>query len=256
MTPSSRTAATGGVRRSTAQPARQPHVLPVMDAGLFGQLFGEAAVARLGTIATLEPECTASEIMKASRASTLARADVLLTCWGAPTLDATVLDAAPHLRAVVHAAGTVKEMVTEQSWARGIAVSSAAWANARPVAEYTLAAILASNKRILELRDRYAVKRSAWDPRQLPREIGNQGRTIGIVGASHVGRRVIELLAPFGFEILLSDPYVTTADASQLGARLRRSRRTLRELRRGQPSCTSPARDALDARRATPPPAR
>jgi phosphoglycerate dehydrogenase-like enzyme len=62
---------------------------------------------------------------------------------------------APELRAVFHAAGTVKNHVTDVCWERGLVVSSSASANAIPAAEYTLAAILFANKRVFQLQQRY-----------------------------------------------------------------------------------------------------
>src|SRR5687767_7547939 len=79
-----------------------------------------------------------------------AHADLLVTGWGCPPIDAAVLDAAPRLRAVVHTAGTVRHHITAACWERGLTVSSAAAANAVPVAEYTLAMILLANKRVFD----------------------------------------------------------------------------------------------------------
>jgi len=42
---------------------------------------------------------------------------------------------------------------------------------------------------------------------------------VGIVGASRIGRRVIELLRPFDLDVLLHDPWVDDDDARRLGAR-------------------------------------
>nr|WP_255524230.1 NAD(P)-dependent oxidoreductase [Terrabacter sp. MAHUQ-38] len=50
--------------------------------------------------------------------------------------------------------------------------------------------------------------------------VGCNGRRVGLVGASRIGRRVVELLAGFDFEIWLSDPYVDAREASRLGVRL------------------------------------
>lgn len=138
----------------------------------------------------------------------LAGAEVLLTCWGAPPLTEAVLDAAPRLRAVVHAAGSVKHHVTDACWDRGIQVTSVAAANARPVAEYTLAAILFAGKNVLGSARRYRELRAPHDWREELDGWGNHGRTVGIVGASRTGRRIIELLRPFDFEVLLYDPYL------------------------------------------------
>jgi phosphoglycerate dehydrogenase-like enzyme len=47
--------------------------------------------------------------------------------------------------------------------------------------------------------------------------VGNFRRRIGLVGASFVGRRVIELLAPFDVEVAVFDPFLTVDDAAGLG---------------------------------------
>ncbi|MFI7444817.1 hydroxyacid dehydrogenase [Nonomuraea indica] len=145
----------------------------------------------------------------------LSRTEVLFTSWGCPPVTAEVLDRAPGLRAIVHAAGSVKHHVTDACWRRGIAVSSAAAANAEPVAEFTLAAILFANKRVIDIARAYRAARTSDDWEARFPGFGNYRRTIGVVGASRIGRRVIELLQPFAFEVLVSDPYLE----EDLGAR-------------------------------------
>lgn len=149
----------------------------------------------------------------------LAEVDLLVTGWECPPLDATVLDAAPRLRAVVHTAGTVRGHITEACWERGIEVSSAAAANALPVAEYTVAMILLEGKRVLQRAQAYRTTRRRDDPLKVPGEVGNYGRTVGILSASLIGRRVIELLRPYDLHLLLHDPYVDAAQAAALGVR-------------------------------------
>jgi phosphoglycerate dehydrogenase-like enzyme len=46
--------------------------------------------------------------------------------------------------------------------------------------------------------------------------IGNYRRNVGIVGASRIGRRVIELLKPFDYRLLLADPTLDAAEAAGL----------------------------------------
>ena len=50
--------------------------------------------------------------------------------------------------------------------------------------------------------------------------MGNYRRTVGILSASLIGRRVIELLRPYDFGVLLHDPHVTAEEAGALGVRL------------------------------------
>ena len=151
----------------------------------------------------------------------LARVEVIVTGWGLPPLTADVLGRAPRLRLVAHLGGTVKALLPRETWQRGIAVTHAAVANALPVAEYTLAAILFSNKQAFRMRRKYAETRDSlrqWSA-NLP-GLGNYRKRIGIVGASRIGRRVAELLRPFDFEVLIHDPYLAPGEAAALGARL------------------------------------
>ncbi|MFC3452717.1 hydroxyacid dehydrogenase [Amycolatopsis speibonae] len=149
---------------------------------------------------------------------TLTDVELLVTGWGCPPLDAAVLATAPRLRAVVHTAGSVRAHVTEACWERGIEVTSAAAANAVPVAEYTVAMILLSGKRVLERARDYRVDRVRDDWLAVPRDVGNYHRTVGILSASMIGRRVIELLQPYDLRVLVHDPYVSATEIDRLGA--------------------------------------
>ncbi|MYR41399.1 hydroxyacid dehydrogenase, partial [Streptomyces sp. SID5910] len=123
--------------------------------------------------------------------SLLADTDLLITGWGCPPLDAGVLRAAPRLRAVVHTAGSVRGHVTDACWERGIEVSSAAAANALPVAEYTLGMILLTGKQVLERARDFRRSRTRGNWLHTPRGVGNYRRTVGILSASLIGRRVV-----------------------------------------------------------------
>ncbi len=139
----------------------------------------------------------------------LAEAEILVTGWGAPVFDAATLASAPRLQLLVHAAGTIKGLIDDCVFEAGMAVSHAAEANAQPVAEFTLAAIIFAGKQIIRLRDLYVADKGRMRTHLLQAQpIGNYRRTVGIVGASRIGRRVIELLRPFDYEVLLYDPLV------------------------------------------------
>ena len=177
-------------------------------------LFGEADHDRLralGPLLNTEPIGAWDDEAYA----VLAEAEVIVGHWGCPPLDAAMLDRAPRLGLFAYAAGTVKMTLTDAVWDRGIRVTSGANANAEPVAEFTLSAILFANKGVLWRRGPVdfsamsAMGDSQW---------GNYGRTIGIVGASLIGRRLIELLRPFPhLTVTLYDPYVTPEEAASLG---------------------------------------
>jgi phosphoglycerate dehydrogenase-like enzyme len=196
----------------------RPTIVLAMAPALTVDLFDDALLARLERAAAVPDPVPLARFDDPRADGLLAQAEVLLTAWGCPLLGEDALARAPHLRAVVHAAGTVKQHVTPACFSRGLLVSSAAAANALPVAEFTLAAILFANKKIFRLRDRYReVRGFRFWPSEFP-GLGNYRKTVGIVGASHIGRRVLELLRPFDLDRLLFDPYVDEAGAVALGA--------------------------------------
>jgi phosphoglycerate dehydrogenase-like enzyme len=143
--------------------------------------------------------------------------DVLLTGWGCPHITPDVLDAAPKLQVIVHAAGSVKGFIHPAAFKRGILVSSAVVANAKPVAEFTVATIVLSGKRAFRLAAEYKSSKHRPDPHGVP---GNYGSTVGLLGASRIGRMVADRLRAFDLDVLISDPYLSEEEAAELGARL------------------------------------
>lgn len=188
-----------------------------MDPRYLPRLFPEAHLQRLRAVFDIDPDQVARDFTEPAAASRLAKVEAIITGWGAPRIDPAVLEAAPRLRAVLHAAGSVKGLVTPAAYNRGVVVSSAVSANAVPVAEYTLTAILMSGKDLVGLRDRFRAERGFVIGQDHP-HLGNFGRTVGVIGASRTGRSVIELLRPFDFDVLVSDPYLAADDAERLGA--------------------------------------
>ncbi|MFC1419740.1 hydroxyacid dehydrogenase [Streptacidiphilus cavernicola] len=198
-----------------------------MRSAVAAAIFDAESRRRLGELVDLGPTSAPApsplpvfdDLGTPAARTALATAEVLVTGWGCPPLDESVLAAAPRLRAVVHTAGSVKGHVTEACWQRGIQVTSAAAANAVPVAEFTLAAILFANKRVLPARDGYRrVRDGAADWHARLATAGNYRRRTGILGASRIGRRVIGLLQPFDLEVLVSDPFLAPDEAAALGA--------------------------------------
>lgn len=199
---------------------RRPRTLVAMGSNVARRMLTEPIRKRLAELADGDPTLIATDLHSARARAAIADAEVLFTSWGCPPITEEVLEGAPGLRAVVHAAGSVKQHVTDACWARDIQVSSAAMANAMPVAEYTVAAILFTNKRVFQIAAHYRHQREQADWETRFPGMGNFGKTVGIVGASRTGRRVIELLRPFDMRVLLADPYLDEQEARGLGAQL------------------------------------
>ncbi|MFC9290279.1 hydroxyacid dehydrogenase [Streptomyces sp. NPDC057052] len=199
--------------------AEPPRAVFAMDPVHLPRLFPAPLLDRLRRTADIDPSLVVRDFTDPVAVAALAEAEVLITGWGCPRLGADALAAAPRLRSVLHAAGSVRSLVGEPLWNHGVTVSSAAVGNAVPVAEYTLAMILLAGKDVFTHRERF--RRTHTHPTaDETAPLGNLGRRVGVIGASRVGRRLLELMRPHAFEVLLHDPYVAPAEAAGLGARL------------------------------------
>ncbi|ONK10527.1 hydroxyacid dehydrogenase [Streptomyces sp. MP131-18] len=188
-------------------------------AALAERFFPPARMAGLREHVRVPPGPVLEEYDSERARRVLAEAAVLITGWGAPRLTPAVLDAAPRLTHVIHTAGSVRGIADEEVFARGIEVSSQAEANAVPVAEYTLAMILLANKDVFRMARSFVHDRRAPDIRQTLATRGNYGQTVGVIGASAIGRRLLSLLRPFDLRVLLHDPTLDPSGAAALGAR-------------------------------------
>ena len=184
-------------------------------------LLDAATHERISEVATIVDPAPLGDWNDPRADALLAEAEVILGHWGCAPIDASIIDRAPNLGLFAYAAGTIKQTVSRDVFDRDIRVTSGADANAEPVAEFTLATILFTNKDVFWQRD---VRRTPRDPslrdyrRPHGTAVGNYDKTIGIVGASLIGRRVIELLAPFPhLRVALYDPFVSFDQASELG---------------------------------------
>ena len=193
---------------------RLPPAALLMYPGLEALVLSTGTRGRLGAVVDL-----ATPVPFPTPAEVPAEVEVLVTGWGCPVLGAQALAALPVLRLVAHAAGTVRSLVSDALWDRGIVVTSAASANAVPVAEFTFAAIIMITKDVFAVRDRHRDVRGCVDVVDQSR-MGSRGRRIGLVGASTIGRLVIERLRSLDVEVVVADPYLTTTEATELGVAL------------------------------------
>lgn len=147
----------------------------------------------------------------------LADAHIVLSSWVMAPLNADLLAAMPQIEAVFHAAGTVKSFATNEASRRGVVICSAVEANAIPVAEYALGAIL------LGLKGFWAFQRamkSGGNPHAHVAVPGSYGSCVGLVSFGAIGRRVARLLSRHNVKVLVHDPFLASATAKSLGVEL------------------------------------
>jgi phosphoglycerate dehydrogenase-like enzyme len=182
----------------------------------YHRMISRAAWDALTTIADLVHHPGQEPASKEELLALLPAANGCLTSWGVARLDAGVIAAAPRLQIMAHMGSSVTRFVSEALWQRGIRVTTAAPALARDVAVTTLGLMIVGLKRIWPLGQH--VREGGWRESDYWPSKELYGKTVGIIGASHVGRHVMELLQPFGARIVLYDPYASPEEAERLGA--------------------------------------
>src|SRR5581483_4267599 len=193
---------------------KNPKALFVMDARSVDLIYGPEERAELEHLADFYAPAQTRESIR-EQLDLLADAEVIFSGWGAPMMDETFVQAAPNLKAVFYGAGTIGYCTSPAFWEREIVISSAYAANARPVAEYTLATVLLSLKNFW--RFEAGVKRGEGWGDHTRRVIGAYHSTVALIGCGMIARRVIELLKPFDLRCIVYDPFLTKAEAALLG---------------------------------------
>lgn len=165
--------------------------------------------------AVLGEDAEASDLM--ARPEDLANAEVFFSTWGVPKLDEAFLKAAPRLKAIFYAAGSVKGFATPEAYDRGVVIASAWAANAVPVAEYTLATVL------LSLKQFWAYARRVNETRRFGHDLevaGAYRSKVGLISLGAVGKLVARKLGSFELDLLAFDPFADAEAAQELGVSL------------------------------------
>ncbi len=199
-----------------ARPLAALAMLPGVDA----QLLTPEARGQLESMVDLV-DAAAVDLSTLPR-ETLADIEIVVGGWGCNVLDEALLARMPRLQLLAYAAGSVKGTVSSATWQHGISVSSAATANAVPVAEFTFAAIVMIAKDVFRTRDRHREVRGREAATGVgpTGELGTRGLRVGVIGASATGRLVITRLRSLDVSIAVSDPYLDRDGVHTMGATL------------------------------------
>lgn len=139
----------------------------------------------------------------------------IITSWGSPVIDTAILDACPDLKAVLHAAGSVKPVVSDALIEKKIRMTASAIAIGEGVAETALAYAIAGSKRFFWLNE--DVKSGNWaEHRTSVRDFYDI--KVGVISGGMVGRHMVKLLKNFHVDILMYDPILTKEQIAEIGA--------------------------------------
>lgn len=201
---------------SPAQSGLKPKALFILNADAYQRIYGEAENRQIRELVDIiAPPLSRQEI--AEDPSPLKDAEIIISGWGCPTFDETLLNAAPALKAIFYGAGSIKYIVTDAFWKRNIQITTAYEANGIPVAEFTLAQIL------LGLKGYWQYVRSFKETGIWYEHLstaGAYGSTVGLISLGMIGRMVAEKLKEYPVKVLAYDPYVKPEVANQLNTHL------------------------------------
>ncbi len=194
-------------------------ILVTMSDDSYRKVIGDELECRLRQLGDLDLVLDAGRLSNDDYARHWQDAEYALTGWGVRPPDAAWFDQRTKLRAICHAAGSVR-MFPRRLLQEGIVITSARAAIARTVAEFCLAAVLTLLRHMACYDARTAKTISSLAGSAKPRTETLFGKTVLLVGLGHVGRHFLDLLQPFKVRVLVADPYLREDDAARLGVTL------------------------------------
>lgn len=186
----------------------------LMNPGTRDMVMNQKTVDRLSEIGevVLNEGNTDAETVK----PLLEGATVCVTSWGNQPLNEELLAVCPDLKLLIHAAGSVKPVVSDALWEKGVRVASSAPMLSMGVSETALGFTIAASKNFFNLNAN--LHNGLWaEGKEDIRELYEL--TVGVIGGGWAGKHYIELLKPFQVDILLYDPFITDEKAAQWGCR-------------------------------------
>ena len=142
--------------------------------------------------------------------------NAIITSWASPAITKEVLDVCPDLKIVLHAAGSVKPVVTDEFVAKNIPITGSACAIGEGVAETALGFAISACKNFYQLSKR--TKQGLWKENQEVLVKDFYDIKVGVISAGYVGRHMIKLLQNFHVDVLVYDPFITKEQALEIGA--------------------------------------
>lgn len=197
----------------------KPNVYVAIRPELYKRLFSPAVDQQFRSAANLAFNTENRNLSATDLAAVIGSYDAMVSGWGTPAFTPDVLAATGKLRLVAHSAGSIKHMVTEAFFQKGIQLTHAAAAIAPSVAEMSLIITMMMLRSVPQYMQLMR-NNQPWDDAQKVRTgIELAGTRVGVVGAGYTGRCFIQLLRAMNAEIWVYDPFLTESRAAELGVK-------------------------------------
>lgn len=193
----------------------RPKALFTLDLASLDVIYGPQEQARLKEIADfVAPPQSGATLM--DNPELLEEVEVIFSGWGAPVMDEAFMAAAKNLKAVFYGAGSIRNFAKPAFWERDVVITTAANANAVPVAEYCVATILLSMKNFWSLA-RGTKQDEGWMAAAHMRETaGNFRSTAGFITIGAISKKTLELLDSYDIKRLAYSRSLTPESAKEM----------------------------------------
>jgi phosphoglycerate dehydrogenase-like enzyme len=194
----------------------KPKIAVLIHTDLREKLFTPKDCARLNTLGNVAWTDSATPITDEEAIGLCADAEIAVGSWGTPKPNQAIMDACPKVKLWEHVAGSVKSFFGPHLDGRDLTIASCKSAIADCVGEMTVAEISIGLRKLIQFA------RASQTPHLQKPSPGKVlfGSTVGIIGASEVGKRVIKLLRLYRCRMLCYDPFLSRSQADELGVEL------------------------------------
>lgn len=188
-------------------------LVSIPDGEVRDSFFSEEQRVRLERLGCVEWNANAEQYGEEELAEKLRGVDICISGWGNTPFHEKTLKYADKLKLIAYIGGSVRPMVGDAAFERGIRVCSGNRVFAESVAEGVLAYMLCSLRRIGEYEARMAA--GEW-----PSLIGTRGllgRSVGLVGYGMIAEYLVKFLKPFGCRIMVSSRHISAEELAEAG---------------------------------------
>ena len=188
-------------------------LVSIPDGEVRDSFFSEEQRVRLERLGCVEWNANAEQYGEEELAEKLRGVDICISGWGNTPFHEKTLKYADKLKLIAHIGGSVRPMVGDAAFERGIRVCSGNRVFAESVAEGVLTYMLCSLRKIGEYEARMAA--GEW-----PSLIGTRGllgRSVGLVGYGMIAEYLVKFLKPFGCGILVSSRHISEEELAAAG---------------------------------------
>ena len=201
-------------RDTMANKSEQIKILvSIPDGEVRDSFFSEELRERLERLGCVEWNANTEQYGEEELAEKLRGVDICISGWGNTPFHEKTLKYADKLKLIAHIGGSVRPMVGDAAFERGIRVCSGNRVFAESVAEGVLTYMLCSLRKIGEYEARMAA--GEW-----PSLIGTRGllgRSVGLVGYGMIAEYLVKFLKPFGCRIMVSSRHISAEELAEAG---------------------------------------